>query len=107
MESNVDTIKEYSQKLEAPGSPMNDKDLIFHLLRGLPKAFNNFKTAIRTRGVNITFDEVVTMVHNEDLQLLQESTSEHDVSTVLVATHGNNSGQGTQNIQNGQVHMSV
>lgn len=26
------------------GSPMSNEDLIFHLLRGLPKVFNSFKT---------------------------------------------------------------
>lgn len=36
IEKYVDTIKEYAQKLVAAGSPVDDEDLIFHTLRGLP-----------------------------------------------------------------------
>ncbi|KAG5530931.1 hypothetical protein RHGRI_025767 [Rhododendron griersonianum] len=48
MEKYIDTIKEYAQKLAAAGCPMAEDDLVFHTLRGLPKAFNGFKTAVRT-----------------------------------------------------------
>ncbi|KAH7840175.1 hypothetical protein Vadar_013744 [Vaccinium darrowii] len=54
------------------------------------KVFNGFKTAIRTRGGDIKFDEVVTMLNSEDLQLIQEGSLESDVSTVLVATSSGN-----------------
>lgn len=50
IEKYIDAIKEFAQKLAAIGSPVNDDDLVFHTLRGLPKEFNGFKTAIRTRG---------------------------------------------------------
>lgn len=85
MESYIDTIKDYSQKLAAVGSPLDENDLIFHTLRGLPKTFNGFKIAVRTRGDTIGFSELVTMLKGEDLQLLQES--EVDTTTVLVANH--------------------
>lgn len=85
MEAYIDTLKDYAQKLAAVGSPIDEEDLIFHTLRGLPKVFNGFKTTIRTRGSTITFDELVTMLNGEDLQLLQETDSES--TTVLVANH--------------------
>ncbi|KAE9454986.1 hypothetical protein C3L33_13112, partial [Rhododendron williamsianum] len=91
MEKYIDTIKEYAQKLGAAGSPVNEDDLIFHTLRVLPKVFNGFKTAVRTRGGTITFAELINMLNGEDLQLLQESDT--DISYVLVATHGNKSVQ--------------
>lgn len=53
--------------------------------------FNSFKTMIRAlqqQGHGITFTEVVTMLHGEDIQLLQESTTPMDSGSVLVATHG-------------------
>lgn len=114
MEAYVDLVKEFSQKLAAAGSPMSDDDLIFHLSRGLPPVFNGFKSAVRTRGCSITFDEVITMLNGEDLQLLQDSGAEPEVSSVLVATHANNSGfkevhsLGIQNsLQNLNVPMSI
>ncbi|KAH7846996.1 hypothetical protein Vadar_020555 [Vaccinium darrowii] len=70
---------------------MTDDDLIFHLLRGLTKVFNGFKTVVCTRGTSVTFDEAVTMLNSEDIQLLQDTSSETDTSTVLLATHGNGS----------------
>lgn len=93
MEKYIDTIKEYAQKLGVAGSPVNEDDLIFHTLRGLPKVFNGFKTAVRTRGGTITFAELINMLNGEDLQLLQESDTY--ISSVLVATHGNKSVQDT------------
>ncbi|KAE9452858.1 hypothetical protein C3L33_15238, partial [Rhododendron williamsianum] len=91
IECYVDTIKEYSQKIAAAGSPVEDDDLIFHTLRGLPKVFNGFKTtvhALQTSGTNITFNDVINMLNGEDIQLLQESNSEVETTSVLVATHG-------------------
>lgn len=70
------------------GSPIEDSDLVFHILRGLPKVFNGFKTALRTRGGTLTFAELVNMLNGEDLQLVQESSSDNDLSSVLVVTHG-------------------
>lgn len=47
IECYVDTIKEYAQKLAAAGSCVDDDDLIFHTLRGLPGVFNGLKTTVR------------------------------------------------------------
>lgn len=88
MENYIDTIKEFAQKLATTGSPIDDHNLIFHTLRGLPRPFNGFKTVIRTRGNDIMFDELVTMLNGEELQLTQDSSSEIDTTTALVATHG-------------------
>lgn len=70
IEKYVDTIKEYAQKLAAAGNPVDDDDLIFHTLRGLPEVFNNCKTTVRglqQGGHSLTFNEVVTMLYGEDI----------------------------------------
>ncbi|KAH7862463.1 hypothetical protein Vadar_005129 [Vaccinium darrowii] len=54
-----------------------------------------------TRGNTITFDEVITMLYAEDLQLSQESVTEPNVASVLVATHGNTA---TQKMMSGAMH---
>lgn len=95
IENYVDTIKEYTQKLIAASSPIDEDDLIFHTLRGLPKVFNGLRTTVRekiTRGEHVTFDEVVTMINAENQQLLQESSTVTDNGTVLIAAHGQHSG---------------
>lgn len=88
----IDKIKELAQKLVAAGSPIEDDELVFRTLHGLPKAFNGLKTAVRavrTRGYSLSFDEVVTMLKSEDIQLIQDSSSEAEVqnTSILVATH--------------------
>lgn len=74
MESYIDTIKSYAQRLAGSGVPLSDEDLIFHTLHGLPPAYNGLKTGIRTRGdSDLTFEELITMLNGEDLQLSQQS----------------------------------
>lgn len=54
--------------------------------------FNGLKTTIRafsTRGTKLSFDEVVALLNSEDVQLLQDSSTDIDKSTVLVTTHSN------------------
>lgn len=90
MEAYIDTIKGYAQRLAAAGCPMEDDDLVFHTLRGLKsKAFDGFKTAVRLRGDDITFDELVTRLNGEDMQMIKDD--EVVTTSVLVATHGNSS----------------
>ncbi|KAG5562894.1 hypothetical protein RHGRI_005583 [Rhododendron griersonianum] len=90
----IDTIKDITQKLAAAGSPIEDDEIVFRALHGLPKVFNGLRTAVRavrTRGHRVSFDELVTMMKSEDKQLSRD-TPDLDVSnTVLVATHGNQS----------------
>ncbi|KAE9452097.1 hypothetical protein C3L33_16005, partial [Rhododendron williamsianum] len=90
MEAYIDTIKGYAQRLAAAGCPMEDDDLVFHTLRGLKsKAFDGFKTAVRLRGDDITFDELITRLNGEDMQMIKDD--EVVTTSVLVATHGNSS----------------
>lgn len=93
IDSYIDKIKELAQQLAAAGSPLEDDELVFRALHGLPKAFNGLRTAVRvvcTRGHKVCFDELVTMMKSEDVQLLQDSPSDTEFqnSSVLVATHG-------------------
>ncbi|KAI8532776.1 hypothetical protein RHMOL_Rhmol11G0240600 [Rhododendron molle] len=94
IDAYIDTIKEIAQKLAAAGSPIEDDELVFRALHGLPKVFNGLRTAVRavcTRDHNVSFDELVTMMKSEDKQLSQD-TSDLDVpNTVLVAAHRNSS----------------
>lgn len=69
--------------------------------------FNGFKTAVRTRGSDISFDEAVTLLNSEDLQLLQDNPSESDTTTVLVAAHENPSHNSHQNSECSQSQINV
>ncbi|KAH7850217.1 hypothetical protein Vadar_029386 [Vaccinium darrowii] len=96
IEVYIDKIKEISQKLAATGSLVADDELVFHTLRGLPPLFNGLKTAVRAfsaRGTKLSFDEIVALLNSEDDQLLQNSGTDLDKSTVLVTTQSNPSSQ--------------
>lgn len=94
IEAYIDHAKDIAQKLVAAGSPVDDDELVFRTLQGLPKVFNGLRTAVRavrTRGHNVSFEELVTMLKSEDKQLGKETSEQDVVNTVLVAAHGNSS----------------
>lgn len=54
IEAYIDKIQEVVQKLTAAGCVVEDDEIVFRALQGLPKAFNGLRTtvrAVRTRGV--------------------------------------------------------
>lgn len=68
MESYIDQIKGYANRLAAAGLPVSDDDLVFHTLNGLPEEeFRGFRTAIHTRGGTFIFDELVTMLNAKSI----------------------------------------
>lgn len=68
MESYIDQIEDYGNRLAATGFPVSDDDLVFHTLNGLPEEeFKGFCTAIHIRGGTFTFHELVTMLNAESL----------------------------------------
>lgn len=100
IEAYVDKIQEISQKLTAAGCVVEDDELVFRTLQGLPKAFNGLRTAVRavrTRGTKISFDDLVAMMKSEDIQLSKETSEVDANNTVLIASHSNTQSQ--KNIQ--------
>ncbi|KAH7841417.1 hypothetical protein Vadar_029614 [Vaccinium darrowii] len=94
IEAYIDKIQEIAQKLTATGCVIEDDEIVFRALQGLPKVFNGLRTAVRamrTRGYKVTFDELVTMMKSEEAQLSKETSNLDVHNTVLVASHGNTS----------------
>lgn len=95
MEQYLDSIKVLVQRLEATGSHMEDEELVFHTLKGLPDpTYRSFKQAIRTRfeTAPLTFSGLVSMLMAEDLYL---DTEQVDTSTILLTQGGNTSSSTT------------
>lgn len=87
MEQYLDHIKGLLQKLEASGPGMDEEDVVFHTLNGLPnEEYITFKQAIRTRSkvTPLTFGALYSVLMVEDL--CHESL---DTSTILIAQHQN------------------
>ena len=75
MQAYIDQIKEC-----AAGSILDDEELVFHALNGLPSAFNSFKTPLRARAEPIKFDELISLPNAEDMHVTKDQAS--DVTTV-------------------------
>ena len=70
---NVDTylqkIKTVRDKLLAVGVVVDDEELLHIAIKGLPKEYNAFRSAIRTKSVHLSFDELSTMLNAEEESL--------------------------------------
>ncbi|KAL5727086.1 hypothetical protein ACHQM5_000318 [Ranunculus cassubicifolius] len=62
-------IKSITDNLAAAGSPVEDGDLVFQILNGLPFEYNSFVTSIRVREPPVTADGLHGLLLSEELAL--------------------------------------
>lgn len=63
MDVYLQRIKVVRDKLMAVGVLIGDEELLHIALKGLPKDFNSFRSAIRTRSTQLTFDKLTTLLN--------------------------------------------
>lgn len=62
--------------MEAVGHHVDDDDLVFYTLKGLPQEeFKQLRTAIGARGDDITFEELTTILHSEETRIHKAESS--------------------------------
>ncbi|KAF7114867.1 hypothetical protein RHSIM_RhsimUnG0073400 [Rhododendron simsii] len=93
MEKYLDSVKEIVQKLEASGSVMDDGEIVFHTINGLPEEkYLSLKQTIRTQcaTTSLSFSAVSAMLMSEDFYL--DDSHDTPSSTILLAQlHGSGS----------------
>ncbi|KAL5716461.1 hypothetical protein ACHQM5_018148 [Ranunculus cassubicifolius] len=62
-------IKEISDSLAASGNRINDYDLVFHILNGLPSEYDAFATSIRVREPIVSSDQLHSLLLTEELSI--------------------------------------
>ena len=62
-------IKVVRDKLLIVGVIVDDEELLHIAIKGLPKDYNAFKSAIRTRSTQLNFDRLATMLNVEEESL--------------------------------------
>ena len=62
-------IKIARDKLMAVGVILDDEELLHIALKGLPKDYNAFRSAIRTRSKQLSFNELTTLLNTEEESL--------------------------------------
>lgn len=64
----MDEIKLCAQKLSAVGYIVDDEDMVFHTLNGLPREFDLVKSAIGAQR-DLKFHELVSILKSEEARL--------------------------------------
>ena len=85
--SFLQKIKVACDKLLAVGVPVDNEELICIVLRGLPREFAHFCSAIRTRSDPITYEQLAIMLQSEEQAMTDHSDSVSS-SLAMFASHG-------------------
>ena len=112
LKKGADTVDLYLQKIKvvrdillAVGVIIDDEEFLQITIKGLPKEYNAFKSAIRTKSTQLSFDELSTMLNAKE-KSLNEGLDVKDPIFALAATstskpNGNynqyNRGRGREN----------
>lgn len=84
MEDYLKQIKDLADQLAMASSPIHDEDLVFHVLHGLPEAYDAFKTSIRTRSEPISVDELTSLLCSEAIHIDAHSKGSNRPSDLTV-----------------------
>ena len=107
-------IKIVRDKLLAVGVIVNDEELLHIAIKGLPKEYNAFRSAIRIRSTQLGFDELSTMLNAEEesfnegievkdsIFVLAASTNQKSNSNGFNQNHNRGRGRGNFNNRGGR-----
>lgn len=71
MDEYIDEIRGYEQQLQAVGYHVDDDDLVFYALKGLPEEYRPVRSALNAKG-DIMFGDLATVLKNEESQILRD-----------------------------------
>ena len=80
-------IKVARDKLLAVGVPVDNEELICIVLKGLPREFAHFCSAIRTRSDPIIYEQLAIMLQSEE-QAMTDHLDSVSSSLAMFASHG-------------------
>ena len=66
VDTYLQKIKVIRDKLMAVGVLLDDEKLLHVAIKGLPKEFSAFRSAIKTRSTKLIFDELATLLNAKD-----------------------------------------
>ena len=78
-------IKVIKDKLLTVGVIVDDEELLHITLKGLPKEYNAFRSAIRTKSTHVSFDDLSTMLNAKE-ESLNDGSQIKDTIFAMVAT---------------------
>lgn len=93
----VKRIKEIVNRLLAVSVVIDSEDLVIYTVNGLPQTYNVFKTSLRTRAQNPSFDELHVLMKTEETSLEKQMKLEEANSAPRLAMTTNFDSQGRGN----------
>uniref|UniRef100_A0A2N9FVX2 Integrase catalytic domain-containing protein n=1 Tax=Fagus sylvatica TaxID=28930 RepID=A0A2N9FVX2_FAGSY len=93
-------VKTARDKLFAVGVQIDDEEMLHMVLKGLPKDYSSFNSAIRTRDDSLTFEKLSVLLQTEELSI--NESSELNSSLAMFVSNTNRQTNGSSNYNRGR-----
>uniref|UniRef100_A0A2N9GTY6 Uncharacterized protein n=1 Tax=Fagus sylvatica TaxID=28930 RepID=A0A2N9GTY6_FAGSY len=90
-------VKTVKDKFSIVGVQIDDEEMLHMVLKGLPKEYSSFNSAIRTRDDSLTFEKLSVLLQTEEISINESS----EINSTLAISQGSPS-QGAQSAFHGQ-----
>jgi hypothetical protein len=93
-------VKTTRDKLSAVGVQIDDEEMLHMVLKGLPKEYSSFNSAIRTRDDSLTFEKLSVLLQTEELSI--NESSELNSALAMFVSNTNRQTNGSSNYNRGR-----
>jgi hypothetical protein len=113
VKKGTDSINAYMQrvktardKLSAVGVQIDDEEMLHMVLKGLPKEYSSFNSAIRTRDDSLTFEKLSVLLQTEEISINESSEINSALAMFVSNTNKQYNGNSNFNRGRGRNHYS-
>uniref|UniRef100_A0A2N9GMN9 Jacalin-type lectin domain-containing protein n=1 Tax=Fagus sylvatica TaxID=28930 RepID=A0A2N9GMN9_FAGSY len=92
-------VKTTRDKLSAVGVQIDDEEMLHMVLKGLPKEYSSFNSAIRTRDDSLTFEKLFILLQTEEISI--NESSEINSALAMFVSNTNRQNNGNSNFNRG------
>ena len=81
--SYLQKVKNTRDKLIAVGTLIDNEELLHIILKGLPREYGPFSSAIRTRNDPVSFEEIMVLLQTEEQSVIEMSDSGKEMNAAM------------------------
>uniref|UniRef100_A0A2N9G0H4 Integrase catalytic domain-containing protein n=1 Tax=Fagus sylvatica TaxID=28930 RepID=A0A2N9G0H4_FAGSY len=104
--ANVLNLKLELQSVKKVGVQIDDEEMLHMVLKGLPKDYSSFNSAIRTRDDSLTFEKLSVLLQTEELSINESSELNSSLAMFVSNTNRQTNGSSNYNRGRGRNHYS-
>jgi hypothetical protein len=82
--SNLQKVKNTRDKLIVVGTLIDNEEMLHIILKGLPKEYGPFCSAIRTRNEPVSFEEIMVLLQTEEQSIAEVADSSKDMHSMAM-----------------------